>query len=172
MTTEEGAFAEAHPFMDLFGTPGRTKVLAAFVGERGREITVSYAAQLAGVSRSTVYNHLDTLKEMGVINASSHNGNPYYTLNEESDLGRELYRLEGIALKAREQRASQYNHGRSRVRRYLLNSIAAPCPKPTHSVAIPRSTSRFSISWRSVTGSRAPLAPSGWPMAIAPPLTL
>ncbi len=52
------------------------------------------------------------------------------------------------------------------------NSIAAPCPNPTHSVAIPRSTPRRFISWTSVTGRRAPEHPSGCPIAIAPPLTL
>lgn len=103
---QENAFADGHPYMDLFGSPGRTKILAAFVSERGREITVSYAATLAGVSRSTVYNHLDDLKDMSVIKEVDRNGNSYYTLNEDNDLGHELYRLEGIALKARQQRES------------------------------------------------------------------
>ncbi len=103
-TTEDNAFAENHSFMDVFGSPGRTKILAAFVSERGREITVSYVARLAGVSRSTVYNHLDDLKEMGVIEEIDRNGNPYYTLDTDNDLAHELYRLEGIALKNREQR--------------------------------------------------------------------
>lgn len=102
-TTEESAFADGHPFMDVFGSPGRTKILAAFVSERTREITVSYAAQLAGVSRSTVYNHLEDLQEMGLVEEIERGNSTYYTLDEDSELGHELYRLEGIALKNREQ---------------------------------------------------------------------
>src|SRR5262245_58595500 len=49
---------------------------------------------------------------------------------------------------------------------------AMPMPPPMHSVARPRPASRFVISCSSVTRMRAPDAPIGWPIAIAPPLTL
>ena len=45
-------------------------------------------------------------------------------------------------------------------------------PPPMHSVARPFLESRFCISCSSVTSTRAPDAPIGWPIAIAPPLTL
>ena len=45
-------------------------------------------------------------------------------------------------------------------------------PPPMHSVARPFFASRFCISCSSVTSMRAPEAPIGWPIAIAPPLTL
>ena len=45
-------------------------------------------------------------------------------------------------------------------------------PPPMHSVARPFLASRFCISYSSVTSTRAPDAPIGWPSAIAPPLTL
>src|SRR5205814_9622885 len=47
---------------------------------------------------------------------------------------------------------------------------AMPWPTPMHIVASPYSASRRSISRTSVLTSRAPLLPSGWPRAIAPPL--
>lgn len=98
------AFADGHPYMDVFGSPGRTKILAAFVSERGRDITISYVAQLAGVARSTVYDHIEELEDMGVINETREMGqSKYYTLNNDNDLAHELYRLEGIALKNRGQ---------------------------------------------------------------------
>ena len=50
--------------------------------------------------------------------------------------------------------------------------IAMPMPPPMHSVARPFLASRFCISCSSVTSTRAPDAPIGWPIAIAPPLTL
>ena len=49
---------------------------------------------------------------------------------------------------------------------------ATPCPPPTHSAARPRRAPRRRISSSSVSSSRAPLAPTGWPSAMAPPLTL
>lgn len=104
-STENDAFADSHPFMDVFGSPGRTKILAAFVSERNRDITISYIAQLAGIARSTVYDHLDDLEEQGVIKQTREMGNSqYYTLNTDNDLAHELYRLEGIALKNRHER--------------------------------------------------------------------
>lgn len=99
------AFADGHPYMGVFGSPGRTKILAAFVSERGRDITISYAAQLAGVARSTVYDHIEELENMGVVKETRKMGqSQYYTLNNDNDLAHELYRLEGIALKNREER--------------------------------------------------------------------
>ena len=99
------AFADGHPYMSVFGSPGRTKVLAAFVSERGRDITISYVAQLAGVARSTVYDHIDELEAMGVIEQTREMGqSKYYAFNNDNDLAHELYRLEGIALKNREHR--------------------------------------------------------------------
>ena len=49
---------------------------------------------------------------------------------------------------------------------------AAPIPPPTHIVTSPYRASRRRISWSSVAVSLAPVHPSGWPSAIAPPLTL
>ena len=45
-------------------------------------------------------------------------------------------------------------------------------PPPMQSVARPFLALRFCISYSSVISTRAPDAPIGWPMAIAPPLTL
>src|SRR2546426_1218704 len=50
--------------------------------------------------------------------------------------------------------------------------MAMPMPPPMQSVARPFLALRFSISWSSVTSTRAPDAPIGCPRAIAPPLTL
>jgi len=49
--------------------------------------------------------------------------------------------------------------------------VAMPMPPPTHSVMRPRLSLRRSSSSSSVPSSIAPVAPSGWPSAIAPPLT-
>src|SRR5262249_18731472 len=51
------------------------------------------------------------------------------------------------------------------------NSVAIPCPPPMHIVANPYRACRVAIAWISVVAIRAPDAPSGWPIAIAPPFT-
>ena len=50
--------------------------------------------------------------------------------------------------------------------------VAMPMPPPTQSVARPQRRSRRSSSSMRVPRIIAPVAPSGWPMAMAPPLTL
>src|SRR5262249_56273682 len=51
-------------------------------------------------------------------------------------------------------------------------NTAAPWRPPTHSVASPRLLPRRCSSFRSVITSRVPVAPTGCPSAMAPPLTL
>src|SRR3954463_5417358 len=51
-------------------------------------------------------------------------------------------------------------------------SVPVPRPPPQHIVTKPIDLSERSISCSSVVIRRAPVEPSGWPMAIAPPLTL
>ena len=48
---------------------------------------------------------------------------------------------------------------------------AIPSPPPMQMAATPRRAPRSRIVWSSVTRMRAPLAPIGWPSAIAPPRT-
>src|SRR5690606_1439744 len=55
--------------------------------------------------------------------------------------------------------------------RYLSRHMAMPMPPPMQSVASPLRASRRPISWSRVVSTRAPEAPMGWPMAMAPPLT-
>ena len=51
-------------------------------------------------------------------------------------------------------------------------TVAIPCPTPMHIVARPQRPPVRRSSWLSIVIRRAPLIPSGWPSAIAPPLTL
>src|SRR5947207_2332975 len=51
-------------------------------------------------------------------------------------------------------------------------TVAIPCPTAMHMVASPQRPPVRRSSWVSIVIRRAPLIPSGWPSAIAPPLTL
>jgi DNA-binding transcriptional ArsR family regulator len=98
--TSADAFADNAPFMTLFGTPARTRILSVFVDEKEFDLNVSEIAEQAGVARSTVYNHLDELQELGVIKLSRETGNSRrYQLNTESPIAERLQQLEGLVLK-------------------------------------------------------------------------
>lgn len=96
------AYADDAPLMALFGTPARTKLLSVFVAERGRDLSKSEIARQAGVARSTVYDHLNDLVDLGVIEQSRTTGDGYserFQLDEESDVAEKLYELEGVTLR-------------------------------------------------------------------------
>ena len=93
-TSETEAYADDTPLVDLFGESARTRILAAVVGNRQRELNVSELARQAGVARPTVYDHLDDLIDIGAIEERGKR----YTL-ADSDLGEMLHKTEGIALK-------------------------------------------------------------------------
>src|SRR5439155_1226702 len=76
---------------------------------------------------------------------------------------RDRCRVEACILKRKLQRVA--------LAQIFCQIDAMPWPTPMHMVARPYSASRWPISRTSVLTSRAPLLPSGWPSAIAPPLT-
>lgn len=100
--TDLAAFADGAPLMALFGTPARTKILSVFISERGRDLTKSEIARQAGVSRSTVYEHLEGLVELGVVQRTRTTGGGHsqrYQLDDETRIGAALHRLEGVTLR-------------------------------------------------------------------------
>lgn len=101
-TETNKAYAEDAPLAHLFGMPARTKLISVFVAERGRDLSVSDLARQAGVARSTVYDHLETLQTLGVIEHTRDTGgghSPRYQLAEESPIADLCYQLEGVTLR-------------------------------------------------------------------------
>jgi DNA-binding MarR family transcriptional regulator len=98
---ETDHFAEEAPLTYLFGDNARAKIIGAFVSERGHDVSVSEVARLAGVARSTVYNHLDTLEQLGIIKHTRDiegGHSSLYQFNEDSQIGELIYKLEGVTL--------------------------------------------------------------------------
>jgi DNA-binding transcriptional ArsR family regulator len=96
----EEAFAEGAPLVELFGRPGRTKLISVFVDERENDLSISELARQAGVARSTVYDHLDDLVELGIVEETRETGpSTRYQLDKEDEIAELLSRLDGLVLK-------------------------------------------------------------------------
>ena len=94
------SFAEGTPLVELFGKPGRTKLISVFVDERQNDLTVSELARQAGVARSTVYDHLDDLVELGIVKETRETGpSTRYQLDTDDEIAELLYQLDGLVLK-------------------------------------------------------------------------
>ena len=94
------AFAEGTPLVELFGKPGRTKLVSVFVDERENDLSVSELARQAGVARSTVYDHLDDLVELGIVQETRETGpSTRYQLDNDDEIAELLYQLDGLVLK-------------------------------------------------------------------------
>lgn len=96
-TTE--AFADGTPLVELFGDGARARMLAVFVDERSRDLNVSEIARQAGIARSTVYDHLDSLEDIGVIVHTRKTGASDRYQLAENEIGDYLYKLEGVTLR-------------------------------------------------------------------------
>jgi len=92
-TQSSEAAVDDTPLLHLFGDSARTRILAAIVQNRDRELNVSELAREAGIARPTAYDHIDDLVEIGAIEKRGKR----YTL-ADSDLGELLYKTEGTAL--------------------------------------------------------------------------
>ncbi len=101
-TSESTERADIGPLSRRFATDARTRIVEAFVAERGRDLTVSDVARLADVARSTVYRHIEDLQALGVVEHArdGRDGHsPRYQLNDDSEVATLLYRLEGATLR-------------------------------------------------------------------------
>jgi DNA-binding transcriptional ArsR family regulator len=98
--SETEPYADDTPLTHLFGSGARVKIVAALLGEAGTDLNVSDIARLAGVARSTVYDHLDDLRELGVVEHTRNVGDsPMYRFHAESEVGEHVAELEGVALR-------------------------------------------------------------------------
>lgn len=94
------AYADDAPLMELFGQPARTRLISVFVDEGEYDLNVSELAEQAGVARSTVYDHLDDLEELGIVEQTRETGNSKrYQLNQDSEIADLLHKLEGLTLR-------------------------------------------------------------------------
>ncbi|PSP50104.1 hypothetical protein BRC67_09965 [Halobacteriales archaeon QH_3_68_24] len=103
MATEERvdgeAYAEDTPIVDLFGDGARARLLSVFVGHRSREFSVSELARQAGVTRKTVYEHIEDFERWGIVRSADAAQGRRYAYAEDSEVAQRLYELDGLMLK-------------------------------------------------------------------------
>ena len=92
--TESSTFAEESALTDLFGDHPKTKILAALLSE-ARDVNITRIAELSGMSRSTVYKHVEDLQGLEIVEQTRKvGGSPLYQINRENPVAKQLAQLE------------------------------------------------------------------------------
>ena len=98
------SFIETAPLTDVFGTDPRTRIVAAVLGEDATDLAAfshNELARIAGVDENDVVEHVETLREHGVvIETDEVEGSATYRLADDG-AGKALRRLNS-ALTGRE----------------------------------------------------------------------
>lgn len=94
-----GDLAESGALPTLFKSQERAKIIEAFVTNKSRKLNVSDVARLSDTSRTTVYEQLARLTELGIVDEVDYGASTFYTLNEDDELAETLFKLQGITLR-------------------------------------------------------------------------
>lgn len=95
----DGAYSESSPFVRLFATPSRAKLLDLFLRKHYEELTASDVEALTGVSRSSFHRNIDALEALGIVEQTGTTGNSKtYRLNKDSELAKTLASAHGDIL--------------------------------------------------------------------------
>lgn len=70
-------------------------MLDALMDMPGTQFNKSLLAEKAGVSRQSVHTHIGLLVNLGIVEETDASNTTQYTLNQEAEIVRLLYRLEG-----------------------------------------------------------------------------
>lgn len=99
-TTDE-IYAEGTALTNAIGDHSKTKILAVMVGDHEQDLTASDIARMAGIERSTFYDHIDTLLDYGLIKITREAGNSkMYQINRDSEAAKALVKFEWDLLDA------------------------------------------------------------------------
>jgi DNA-binding transcriptional ArsR family regulator len=93
--TSDDAYADGAALALLLGDGPKVRMLSALLAEPDFDHTVTEIADLAGVSRNTVYRHLDDLLELGVVvETRETGGSPRYQIDRGNPAAEKLAALE------------------------------------------------------------------------------
>lgn len=92
---EDEVYAEGTALTEMLGDGPKVKILSAFLAEPEYDLNKTEVADMAGISRNTVYRHLDDLTEMGVVIETRETGSSQrYKINKDNAAAKKLAELE------------------------------------------------------------------------------
>lgn len=93
--TDVESAAEDTVLTDVLGPHAKVKILVALLGENDRDLNATEIARLAGVDRSTFYEHLDDLRAYEMIVETRRVGNSQmYRINRDNPAVEALAQME------------------------------------------------------------------------------
>lgn len=100
ITTGE-AYSEGTAIVEALGDHSKTKILAALLSDYKRDLNASDISRMAGIERSTFYDHINTLVDYGLVKITREVGNStMYTINRDSEAAQALAEFEWAVLDA------------------------------------------------------------------------
>ena len=94
-----GSYPKNAPLVQVFGASGKVKIISALLSEHDRDLNVSDIADIGDVARSTVYENIDDLCEMGVVVKTREvAGGPMYQINTENEMVEHIREVRDLGL--------------------------------------------------------------------------
>lgn len=91
----EDTYAEDTVLTELFGESAKVKIIAALLSESDVDLNITDIADLAGLHRTTVHEHIGDLQSLGVITQTRKvSGSPMYRINRDSKVAEGVAQLE------------------------------------------------------------------------------
>lgn len=92
-------YSHNDPLQSVFGESGKVKIISALLSEKDTDLNVSDISRVGGVARSTVYDNMDGLQEMGiVVQTREIGGSPMYQINTDNEIVEYIDQIRDLAL--------------------------------------------------------------------------
>ncbi|MFC7081950.1 winged helix-turn-helix domain-containing protein [Halorussus caseinilyticus] len=92
---EEEPYADGAALTELLGDGPKVKILTAFLADPEWDHNITEIAEMAGVSRNTVYRHIEDLTDLGVVKQTrERGGSKQYKINKNNAAAKKLAELE------------------------------------------------------------------------------
>lgn len=80
---------------DVLGGHAKVRILSALIGDSDRDLNATEVARLAGIDRSTFYDHVDDLLAYDLVVETRTVGNStMYQINRDSEAAEDIAQLE------------------------------------------------------------------------------
>ena len=93
--SEAEAYADDTVLTDVLGPHAKVKILVVMIADNDRDLNPTEISRMAGIDRSTFYEHVDDLLAYGMIEQTRTVGNsPMYRINRDSAAAESLAQME------------------------------------------------------------------------------